>query len=332
MLFYLTILLFGFSCKNVSETKIDLILPIGLDTLESFIPENNPLTIEKVKLGKKLFFDKNLSINKTIACADCHDPVKGFADGHSVAIGVDSLTGSRSTPPIINRLFSKLQFWDGRAASLEDQAFGPIKNPIEMNNSVENVLGYLKSDATYKHDFKEAFEDGITKVNIEKAIASFERTLLSGNSKFDKYMTGNKKAMSKSAIRGLELFNSKDVNCIACHGGQNFTDEKFTNTGIGSEKEDPDLARYTVSKIDSNKLAFKNPTLRDIARTAPYMHDGSLKTLREVIDFYADGGIKNLHLSKKIKKIELSEQDKKDLIEFMRSLSGTNTWDYFKNQ
>ncbi len=325
------ILILATTCKNIQETKFDLVLPIGLDTLKTFIPVDNQLTIEKVKLGKKLFFDKNLSIDKTISCADCHIPVKGFADGRAVAVGVDSLTGTRSTPPIINRLFSDLQFWDGRASSLEDQAFGPIVNPIEMKNTIENVLAYLNSDPVYKKTFEETFENGITKTNVEKAIASFERTLLSGNSKFDQYLAGNKKAMSESAIRGLKLFESKEVNCIGCHGGQNFTDEKYTNTGVGSEIENPDLGRYTISKIDSNRLAFKNPTLRDIARTAPYMHDGSLKTLREVVDLYNDGGIQNKYLSKLMKKLNLSEQDKDDLVEFMRSLSGTNTWDYFQN-
>lgn len=314
------------NCSNkIKPTeKFSLNFPLGLDSLIAQIPKDNPLTLKKIKLGRKLFFDKRLSVDEQIACADCHNPLLGFADGRSFAKGFEEMEGTRSAPTIINRLFSKKQFWDGRAASLEEQVIGPILNPIEMNNTKENVIKVLSKDVSLKNDFKEVFGSDITIIGIQKAIASFERTILSGNSPFDRFITGDSTAISLSAIKGFQLFKSERVNCVACHKGQNFTDELYHNTGIGTDKKDYDFGRFIVTKNDSDIARFKTSTLRDIARTAPFMHDGSLRTLKEVIEFYDKGGIKNSNLSDKMKPLKLTEEEEDNLIEFLRSLSGMN--------
>jgi cytochrome c peroxidase len=310
----------------------DLKIPAGLDSLAMFIPDDNPLTLEKIKLGRKLFFDERLSIDGTLSCASCHNPLLGFADGRSVAVGIEGLEGTRSTPSIINRLFSETQFWDGRANSLEEQILGPIQNPIEMNNTLENVVNTLNNDEAVKKEFQKVFGTDVTVASLQKAIASFERILLSGESPFDKYIAGDKNAVSESARKGLVLFKSQKTNCIACHKGPNFTDELFHNSGVGMDLEKPDLGRFIETKNDTDRGKFKTPTLRDIARTSPYMHNGTLRSLREVIDFYDKGGIVNDNLSIHIKPLNLTEEEKGNLIDFLRSLTGENPLAAGKNQ
>ena len=328
----LTILLISCDKSNEQADLFDLKIPLGLDSLTLFIPEDNPLTIEKIKLGRKLFFDERLSVDGTVSCATCHNPLLGFADGRSVAVGIEGLEGPRSTPAIINRLFSEGQFWDGRALSLEDQVLGPIENPIEMNNPLENVVKTLNADESIRNEFQKVFGTDVTVEGLQKAIASFERILLSGESSFDKFMAGDKKALSESARNGFLLFKSEKVNCITCHKGTNFTDELFHNSGVGMDLEKPDLGRFVETKNDTDYGRFKTPTLRDIARTSPYMHNGSLRSLREVVDFYNQGGIKNDNLSIHLKPLNLTEQEKENLIEFMRSLTGENPLSAGKNQ
>ena len=328
----LTIVLMSCDKSNEQAELFDLEIPLGLDTLKMFIPDDNPLTIEKIKLGRKLFFDERLSVDGTVSCATCHNPLLGFADGRSVAVGIEGLEGPRSTPAIINRLFSQGQFWDGRAQSLEDQVLGPIENPIEMNNPLENVVKTLNADETIRNDFQKIFGTDVTVEGLQKAIASFERILLSGESSFDKYMAGNKNALSESARNGFLLFKSEKVNCITCHQGTNFTDELFHNSGVGMDLENPDLGRFVETKNDSDYGRFKTPTLRDIARTSPYMHNGNLRSLREVVDFYDQGGIKNDNLSIHIKPLNLTEEEKEKLVEFMRSLTGENPLSAGKKQ
>ncbi len=314
--------------SNSVTERIELEIPLGLETGSVYIPEDNPLTSEKIELGRKLFFDKRLSADNTVACADCHSPFLGFTDGMAVASGINEQKGERSAPTVINRLFSEKQFWDGRAGSLEKQVLEPIQNPIEMANTLDNVVRTLNADFPYRKEFRRVFGTEVTIDGIAKAIASFERTLISGNSLFDQFKQGDKNALSESAQRGFTLFESGRVNCIACHSGPNFTNEEFKNNGTGMDTEDPDLGRYTVTKNDSDRGAFKTPTLRDIVRTAPYMHDGSLRTLLDVIDFYNNGGISNLHLSKEIRPLNLTGQEKTDLVEFLKSLGGRNTWSF----
>lgn len=309
-----------------------LAAPLGLDLQSaSFsVPKDNPLTEEKLKLGKRLYFDKALSLDNTLSCASCHVPEKGFADPSRFSVGVGGKQGGRQAPAIINRAFSRAQFWDGRAASLEEQALGPMMNPVEMAHpTINSVVGRLEKDPGYVAAFKQAFPEqggAINDVTISRAIASFERTIMSGNSPYDRYTQGgDKNALSESAQRGYQLFLGK-ANCASCHLGFNFTDESYHNLGIGATAKQPDPGRYAVTKLDGHQGAFKTPTLREIANTAPYMSDGSLKTLEEVVAFYDKGCQNNQWLSPKVKPLGLTEQEKKDLVEFMKALSGEVVW------
>ncbi len=293
--------------RRTQRTKDNL--PLGL--VAGVWPAENPYSLEKVELGRVLFYDKRLSVDDTVSCADCHNPKYAFTDGQAVATGVRG-----------HRVYSVEQFWDGRAATLEEQAKGPIANPIEMANTHEAVVEKLKSVKGYRPLFKQAFgSEEITIDLVAKAIATFERTIVSGNSPFDLYKAGNKKALSASAQRGLDVFFNK-AKCDQCHFGINFTDGGFYNVGVSMDKPNPDLGRFDFTKREADKGAFKTPTLREIALTAPYMHDGSLATLEDVVEFYNKGGTPNPNLDQRMKKLNLTEQDKKDLVEFLKSLSG----------
>lgn len=320
------LLLLGFSCQKSGGQQSDYVLkiPLGLEALPYQIPEDNPITLEKVRLGRKLYFDERLSLDGTISCASCHNPLLGFADGRSVAMGITGLRGRRNTPTIVNRLYGKTQLLDGRAPSLEAQIIHPIENPVEMNNTMEHVVEALEADEAMREEFAAAFGSDVTADAIVKAIATFQRTILSGNSPYDRFQAGVKKALSESAQRGLALFMSERLRCSVCHSGPNFTDEKFHNTGVGQNIAGCDLGRFEVTKNDTDRGRFKTPTLRDIARTAPYMHDGSMRTLKDVVNFYDNGGRANENLSKLLRPLHLTGQEKTDLIFFLRSLSGAN--------
>jgi cytochrome c peroxidase len=290
-------------------------VPAGLPEVP--IPEDNPLTEAKVNLGKQLYFDKRLSEDNTVSCASCHDPAKGWSNAEAVATGVGGLKGGRNSPTIINSAYTNLHFWDGRAKSLEDQALGPIQNPIEMKMTLDDVVKRLNGIPGYKKQFQEVFGTDVTEDGIAKAIASYERTILSGDAPYDRFKAGDKEALSEAAQRGMKIFFGKGV-CSACHVPPLFTDNAFHNIGIGMDKPNPDEGRKAVVNLEGNMGRFKTPTLREIARTAPYMHDGSLKTLEEVVEHYAKGGIDNPYLSEDIFKLRLTEQDKKDLVTFMK--------------
>ncbi len=305
-------------------------LGLDLDSASYSVPKENPLTEAKLKLGKRLYFEKALSFDHTLSCASCHLPDKGFADPRQFSIGVKGQKGGRQAPALINRAFSRKQFWDGRAASLEAQVFGPITNPIEMAHpNIKSVASRLEKDASYLAAFKEAFpaEGGaINDVTISRAIASFERTIMSGNSPYDRFtQLKDQTAMNASAQRGYQLFLGK-ANCASCHVGFNFTDESYHNLGLGVSAKKPDLGRFAISKLDGQQGAFKTPTLREIANTAPYMNDGSLKTLEEVVEFYDKGCRDNKWLSAKIKPLGLTNLEKQDLVEFLKALSGDVVW------
>lgn len=306
--------------RNDAPKEFVLSMPLGLDANAQYIPEDNPFTTAKVELGRVLYFDKRLSVDNTMSCATCHDPKLGFADGKPVSTGIKGLTGTRNAPTVLNRLFSKEQFWDGRGADLEAQALGPIENPVEMGANLEDVVEKLNAIEEYRKAFQEVFGAEVTADGIGKAIAAFERTLLAGNSSYDRYQAGDVNAISESAKRGLALFENK-ANCVTCHVGFNFSDENYRNIGVGMEQENPDLGRYTVTKLDEDRGAFKTPTLRHIAKTAPYMHDGSEATLMDVVEFYNKGGVPNPHLSTDIEPLNLTEQEKADLVAFMESLT-----------
>ena len=290
-------------------------VPAGLPEVPH--PKDNPLTEVKVNLGKQLYFDKRLSADNTISCASCHDPAKGWSNGDAVATGVGGLKGGRSAPTIINSAYTNLHFWDGRAKSLEDQALGPIQNPIEMKMKLDDVVKRIDEIPGYKKQFEEVFGTDVTEDGIAKAIAAYERTILSGDAPYDRFKAGDKDALSEAAQRGMKIFLGKGV-CSACHVPPLFTDNSFHNVGIGMDKPNPDEGRKAVVGLEGNMGRFKTPTLREIARTAPYMHDGSFKTLEEVVEHYVKGGIDNPYLSEDIFKLRLTDEDKKDLVTFLK--------------
>ncbi len=298
-------------------------LPLGLDADYMQIPEDNPITPEKAELGKLLYFDKRLSRGGTVSCATCHDPNKGFTDQIPASIGIDEQVGTINAPTVLNSAYMFFQFWDGRAATLEEQAKGPIENPIEMGFTHEEAVAAITAIEGYKLYFKKAFGDeDITIDRIAKAIATFERTVLSGNSAWDRHtQLKDEAALSESAKRGLELFEGK-ARCTQCHVGFTLTDSLFHNLGVGMDAEDPDLGRFKVTGNEADKGAWKTPTLRDIQRTAPYMHDGSIETLEEVIELYDEGGEANPWLDPKMQPLNLTEQEEADLLAFMLSLEG----------
>lgn len=282
----------------------------------------NPNDAAKVALGKQLYFDGRLSKNGAIACAFCHNPGTGWADPRQTSIGIGGGLGGRQAPTVLNTGFNSLQFWDGRARSLEEQALGPIQNPIEMGETHENIVRKLNGIKGYQQQFRTVFGTNPNLQGVAEAIAAFERTVISTNSAFDKYAMGDIKAMDAAAVRGMALFKGK-ARCILCHNGPNFTDNQFHNLGvpqIGPMKKD--LGRYYVTKDDTHKGAFKTPTLRSITETAPYMHDGVFKNLGEVVDFLNNGGGKNPNLSPLMKVVHLRPEEKMDLINFLKALTG----------
>ncbi len=325
-------------------------LPMGISAAAANIQhiDENPMTRAKIELGRQLYFDTRLSSDGTISCASCHHPDEGFGRKTQFGVGVGGQTGNRNSPVSYNRIVSGAQFWDGRAPSLEAQAVGPIANPIEMGNTHAAAVETVKNLDGYRLQFEKIFPDsGVSIDTIGKAIATFERAIVSLPAPYDYYekvrtieqsygdeladlkeedpelyteyeaaLKGSA-AMSESAKRGRELFFSEKGGCTACHAGGNFTDEKYHNLGVGMDAETPDLGRYVVTKMEADKGAFKTPTVRNVALSPPYMHDGSQATLEEVVEWYDKGGHPNPWLSDKVKKLNLSEQEEKDLVAFM---------------
>ncbi|MDH5544770.1 MAG: c-type cytochrome [Gammaproteobacteria bacterium] len=282
-------------------------------------PLDNKLTRERVKLGKALFFDPRLSSSNFISCSTCHNPALGWADGMKTATGHGMKTLGRATPTILNTAFQTSQFWDGRAQTLEEQALGPIVAGGEMAQNLDELIIELVALPGYVKMFQEAYPgEGVTGESIAKAIASFERTIISTDSPFDMWLKGNKRAISTSAARGFNLFKNK-ARCVVCHEGFNFTDNGFHNIGLKGNTDD---GRFAIKSVAVLKGAFKTPTLRDVALTAPYMHNGEFDTLEEVIDHYDMGGEKVEGLSPNMKPLRLSKAEKMDLVEFLKSLTG----------
>ena len=298
--------------------------------LNPIIPTNNPLTEEGISLGKKLFFDKKLSANNSQACADCHNPSMAFTDGLQYSLGIDNIEGIRNTMPLFNLAWNYEDrfFWDGRELSLERQTFDPITNPIEMHNSIENVMAILQQDHDYPLLFEQAFgTTTIDSVHIGKAIAQFERTIISANSKFDQYLMGQT-ALTAEELEGFNIFmDEARGDCFHCHGNQNnplWTDNKFHNNGLDTNPLDLGLALASGDPNDNGK--FKSPSLRNLAFTAPYMHDGRFATLEEVIDHYSEGLQESPTIDPLMKKVEeggvhLSTNEKQNLKAFLLTLS-----------
>ncbi len=340
-----------------NHAELQVSLPLGLSLGQNQIKglQKNPLTRAKVELGRQLYFDTRLSADSTVSCASCHHPQNGYSRQTSFGVGIKGQQGGRNSPISYNRILSDLQFWDGRADSLEAQAVGPIANPIEMGNTHENCVATLKAIPAYKAQFDKIFgEAGLTIDTVGMAIASFERAIVTGPSPYDiresyqrfaqfgaedlaelkdddeelyaEYLSLQKAVannpMSESAVRGRDLFFGKRVACSACHVGANLTDELYHNLGVGMEAGTPDLGRFEVTKVEKDKGAFKTPTIRNVADSGPYMHDGGMATLEEVVEHYNKGGTPNKWLSDKIKPLKLTPQEKIDLVDFMRACSG----------
>src|ERR1043166_121062 len=252
--------------------------PLGVpDPATIPYPNDEPPSPAEITLGKALFFDKRLSVNNKTSCATCHDPNHGFSDGVPLGKGTMGNSLGRHTPHLYNLAWGTSFFWDGRAKSLEEQALGPIEAAGEMNMAFDKLADRLKAIPFYVQSFEKVYpKSKITKENIGKAIAAFERTIISNNSPFDRYMKGDKSAMTPAAVQGMQLFVGK-AGCANCHDGPNFTDESFYNIGVGGK----DKGRAAIAKDEALLGAFKTPGLRNVALTAPYMHDGSLKTLKE---------------------------------------------------
>ena len=314
----------GTACTGASTARpVFPRVPSGLSVLVP-VPAANPLTVEKAELGRRLFFDKRLSRDETLACASCHASRRTFADRRPVSVGIEGRRGRRNAPSLFNRAYTRALFWDGRAVSLEEQALLPIVSPTELGNTHEEILRRLRASQTYRDFFERSFDSAdITIERVAQAIATFERTLLSGGSSFDRYEgLGDRSALSASARRGVALFRGK-ARCHLCHDGPLFTDDRFHNTGIGWQQSPPDLGRFEATGEELDRGAFRTPSLRNAERTAPYMHNGSLRTLEAVIDVYNRGGGPNPNLDGQIKPLALTRQEKKDLVAFLKSLTGS---------
>ncbi len=342
--------------KNHEVLKVELPLGLSAGALQIKGLDENPLTRAKIELGRQLYFDTRLSADTTISCASCHDPDEGFARHTQFGVGIQGLEGGRNSPVSYNRILSDLQFWDGRAGSLEEQAVGPIANPIEMGNTHEACVEVLDQIDGYRLQFEKIFGE-LTIDAVAQAIASFERVLVSGPSPYDYYEqlqpfaaldeetleelkeddpdlyaqyeaardAAEANPMSESATRGYAIYFNKGAkkgDCSACHVGPNLTDEKYYNLGVGMDADEPDLGRYEVTGVEADRGAFKTPTVRNVELSAPYMHDGSQQTLEEVVAWYVKGGHPNPHLSDRIKKLDLNEQDQADLVAFMKACTG----------
>lgn len=309
---------------------VEIEVPLGLPPVP--IPADNPPTAETIALGRRLYYDPQLSVDGSISCASCHAPEFGFSDNRSLSKGVGGKLGTRKAPTVINSAYNTLQFWDGRAASLEEQAKGPMANPVEMAHSLEGVVRRLHADPHYPAWFKAAW--GTDQISIEmvaKSIASFERTVIAGNSPFDRFLYGHDStAMSHAAQRGLKIFKDpKKGNCETCHSiGKDaalLCDQKFHNLGVGADTRGNlnDLGRYSQTKADADIGAFKTPTLRNLANRGPYMHDGSFPTVKDALAHYVGGGNWNAHLDKEIHSLDkLSFDERDDLLAFLDALNG----------
>ena len=297
--------------SGASLLAVVLVIPLGLD-LYMPVPENNPLTEERITLGRRLFRDRRLSRDQSLSCASCHDPGRAFSTARPLSVGVFGRQGRRNVPALVNRGYGRAFFWDARITSLEEQVLRPIQDPNEMDLTLAEASTRV----------------GLPVADISRALASYVRSILSGNAPFDRFINGDRKALSTDQQAGLQVFRGKG-NCTACHVGPTFSDERLHNTGIawqpsagpgrGTYQDD---GRFTVTGKEVDRGLFKTPTLREVARTSPYMHDGSLATLDDVVKFYDEGGRPNPTIDPEIRPLELTVEQKRTLVAFLKSLSG----------
>ncbi len=303
------------------ETAAETNVTLGLPAVP--VPEDNAMTDEKIELGKMLYFDKRLSKDGTISCATCHDPTVAWTEHKATSTGIGGQVGGANSPTVINAAYATEQFWDGRAKSLEEQALGPIENEIEMGHKLEDLIPELNEIAGYKERFQEVFGTDVTSDGIAKAIAAFERTVLSGNSPYDKSEDGEEDALTDAQEKGKKLFD--DLGCSSCHAPPIFSNYKYYNAGVGMDKDPPDAGRKNVTNEEGDLGKFRVPMLREVANTGPYFHDGSCDTLEKAVAMMAGGGIANENLSVLLKGIgskEVSAEDQANIVEFLKALSG----------
>jgi cytochrome c peroxidase len=310
----------------LTQVNVQVLGPQRLGPLPPVIaPPGNPPSSLKIHLGKELYFDARLSADGTVSCATCHNPALGWSDEGPTSKGIRGQFGGRRAPPVSNAAYSPLQFWDGRSPSLEDQAKGPIQNPIEMGNTHQAMIQTVDRIAGYIEEFRAVFGEGpITVDQVADAIAAFERTVVTTDSKFDRYVRGDHQALTRLEKQGLEIFNGKG-HCTSCHWGPYFSDGRFHNLGVpAKDPKNPDTGRYAITKDPRDMGAFKTPTVRDAARRAPYLHDGSEKTLESLIEFYDLGGGKDPNLDPLMVPLGLSKLEKKALVAFIKALDSLN--------
>lgn len=295
-------------------------------------PENNPLTSQSIALGKRLFFDSRLSANGTVSCATCHSPDLGWSDALPRSKGINNSILQRTSPSLINMAYNSIYMWDGRAPSLEEQVLIPVTATNEMGLDLQSLTNIVSADDDYQKSFAAAYPEVSSNQLIDtqiiaKAIASFVRTITSGNSPFDRWIKGDNDAINPQQIEGFKLFLDKDKgNCVACHHAPNFTDDGFHNLGFATIPDvEPDAGRFAIKPLKLMNGAFKTPTLRNINQTAPYFHDGRADSLEAVMDHYIDGGTPNPVISPDMKALELTKQESQMIIEFLKSLSSPNT-------
>jgi cytochrome c peroxidase len=343
--------------SSQSEDSFSVRLPAGIpkEVWIYYVPKDNPVTAAKVELGRQLFFDTRLSADSTISCATCHDPALAFTDGNKVATGIKSRQGTRNSPTLFNAMFNSGQFWDGRAETLEAQAIQPLINQDEMGNeSFEDVVHRLDAIPEYAKQFKEVFGSRVSIELVGKAIASFERTLVSGDSPFDRFVAGDRTALTDAAQRGLFLFRTKG-RCAICHTFNAafpfFTDQNYRNTGVAANSREfgtlarealkvlqdsgrradlswfakqggaAELGRFLITGNSLDIGSFRTPSLRDVELTAPYFHDGSATTLADVLRFYARGGNENPMRDWELQPLDLDDRERQEIIEFLKSLT-----------
>ncbi len=316
--------LLAWGCASAAVEPVaagSLTIPPGLDRYRP-TPEQNPLTPERVALGERLFFEPLLSLDRSLACASCHVPGLAFTNGRRVSVGVSGRTGSRNVPTLVNRAFGRSFFWDGRTATLEEQVLRPIEDPLEMALPLDEAVARLGADYRYVHLFRAVFGTPPDSATLAAALASYVRTVLSGDTRYDRWVGGEPEALSEEERSGFALFRGK-AGCVTCHVPPNFTDEQFHNTGVALRGGVfADSGRYLVTADPEDIGAFKTPTLRQLELTTPYMHDGSFATLEDVVEFYDRGGHRSRRIDPRVHTLGLSRAEKRDLLSFLRSLSG----------
>ncbi len=295
--------------------------PLGLDLYRPE-PADNPPTADKVQLGRRLFRERLLSRDRSIACVDCHQPKRAFTDGRPKAVGVYGRQGPRSVPTLVNLAWGDSFFWDGRMPTLEEQVVQPILAKSEMDLTLKEAVERLGAKRRYRKAFDEVFGREPNAEDLARALAAYVRSIMAGDSPYDRYLFGDRQALSENELAGLRVFRGEG-NCAFCHTGPTFSDGEFHNTGIAwRDGEWLDDGRALVTERAEDRGKFKTPTLREVARTAPYTHDGSLATLEDVIEFYNDGGRKNPNLDSALRPLKLSDDEKTALLAFLRSLTG----------